>query len=76
MAYFAPRALKYCGPMGICAAIVVCAVYVTKSTAQSDNSTSNASPIYGVTIPPGYRDWKMIAVDQLVIGDKLDQLRA
>jgi hypothetical protein len=36
---------------------------------------SNASPIYGVTIPTGYRDWKLIAVDQLVVG-KLDQLRA
>ena len=34
-----------------------------------------ASPIYGVTIPPGYRDWKLIAVDQLVT-DKSDQLRA
>jgi hypothetical protein len=36
---------------------------------------SNASPIYGVTIPTGYRDWKLIAVDQLLVG-KLDQLRA
>ena len=32
-------------------------------------------PIYGVTIPAGYRDWKLIAVDQLVT-DKVDQLRA
>ncbi len=34
-----------------------------------------ASPIYGVTIPRGYRDWKLIAVDQLQT-DKVDQLRA
>ena len=34
-----------------------------------------ASPIYGVTIPPGYRNWEVIAVDQLVTG-KVDQLRA
>jgi hypothetical protein len=34
-----------------------------------------ASPIYGVTIPPGYRDWKLIAVGQLKT-DKVDQLRA
>src|SRR5271166_3952576 len=34
-----------------------------------------AAPIYGVTIPPGYRDWKMIAVAELVT-DKTDQLRA
>jgi hypothetical protein len=37
--------------------------------------SSNASPIYGVTIPFGYRDWKLIAVNHLVIG-KVDQLRA
>jgi hypothetical protein len=34
-----------------------------------------ASPIYGVTIPSGYRDWQMIAVNHLVT-DKVDQLRA
>jgi Cytochrome P460 len=38
-------------------------------------SISSASPIYGVTIPPGYRDWQLIAVNHLQIG-KLDQLRA
>ncbi len=64
MLHVTPRALRYCGSLGICAAIVACALYVTKSTAQS---TSNASPIYGVTIPPGYRDWKMIAMDQPLI---------
>ncbi len=61
-------------------------MHVTKSAAQSaqerqpppgtlPSSTNNASPIYGITIPPGYRDWKLIAVDQLVT-DKVDQLRA
>ncbi|MGD0291823.1 MAG: cytochrome P460 family protein [Candidatus Binataceae bacterium] len=35
-----------------------------------------ASPIYGVTIPAGYRDWKLIAVDQLLLAGKSDQLRA
>jgi hypothetical protein len=34
------------------------------------------SPIYGVTIPPGYRDWKVIAVDQLLVPGGTDQLRA
>jgi hypothetical protein len=33
------------------------------------------SPIYGVKIPAGYRDWKVIAVNQLLTG-KVDQLRA
>jgi hypothetical protein len=57
-----------------CAAVIVCAVYVTQSAAQS-TGVSNASPIFGVTIPPGYRDWKLIAVDELKT-DKIDQLRA
>jgi len=41
----------------------------------SRHADEEAAPIYGVTIPPGYRDWKMIAVAQLVT-DKTDQLRA
>jgi hypothetical protein len=74
-------ALKYCGALGSCAAIALCTLYVTRPTAQgrpqADTvaNASNASPIYGVTIPAGYRDWKLIAVDQLIVG-KLDQLRA
>ena len=34
------------------------------------------SPIYGVAIPNGYRDWKLIAVDQLLFPGKAPQLRA
>jgi Cytochrome P460 len=41
----------------------------------SGQADGEASPIYGVKIPPGYRDWKLIAVNHLVVG-KLDQLRA
>lgn len=26
-----------------------------------EQPSPDASPIYGVTIPPGYRDWQMIA---------------
>ena len=44
-------------------------------SAASGGVDEEASPIYGVTIPPGYRDWKLIAVNQLVTG-KVDQLRA
>jgi hypothetical protein len=67
------------GAFGVCAAIAVCALYVTKSTAQSskEEAGSNASPIYGVTIPAGYRDWRLISVKQLKgAGGKLKQLRA
>jgi hypothetical protein len=62
--------LKYCCALGCCAVVALCTLYVTRPTAQS-----NASPIYGVTIPAGYRDWKLIAVNQLKT-DKIDQLRA
>jgi Cytochrome P460 len=50
--------------------IVAC---MPHTSAQSDE---NSSPIYGVKIPDGYRDWKMIAVDQLLVPGKTDQLRA
>jgi len=68
------------GTLGFCAAISLCALYVTQSTAQSAKegqppAESDASPIYGVTIPPGYRDWRLIAVNQLA-GGNLKQLRA
>jgi hypothetical protein len=63
-------ALKYCFAMGCCVVVALCTLYVARPTAQS-----NASPIYGVTIPAGYRDWKLIAVNQLKT-DKVDQLRA
>jgi len=39
-------------------------------------SEGDSSPIYGVKIPAGYRDWQLIAVKQLHIPDKGDQLRA
>jgi hypothetical protein len=79
------RALRYFGALGSCAAIAVGAVYLTNSAAQSAResqpraatvvNSSNASPIYGVTIPTGYRDWKLISLGRLKT-DKLDQWRA
>jgi Cytochrome P460 len=70
------------GALGICATIGVGALYITKSTAQSADvirpqAERNASPIYGVTIPDGYRDWRLISVKQLTgAAGKLKQLRA
>ena len=79
------RALKLCAAFGSCAAVAVCTVHITQSSAQGANegqprvdtiaNSSSASPIYGVTIPGGYRDWKLISVNRLVTG-KVDQLRA
>ena len=79
------RALKFCGVLGSCAAIATCMYITTSAAAQSGKEShpradtvakpSNASPIYGITIPAGYRDWKLISVNHLVTG-KLNQLRA
>ena len=68
------------GALGVCVTITVCTLYVTKSTAQSTKegppqAESNASPIYGITIPAGYREWHLISVNHLA-GDKLKQVRA
>src|SRR5262250_1083475 len=71
----APQALA---ALGVCAAIAVCTLYVTNSTAQTAKEPqSNASPIYGVTIPAGYREWSVISVGHLKdAGGKVKQLRA
>jgi len=68
------------GALGVCAILTVCTLYVTKSTAQraeesQPQAESNASPIYGITIPAGYRDWRLISVARLA-GGNLKQLRA
>ena len=49
------------------------AAYMANASGQADGE---AAPIYGVKIPAGYRDWKLIAVNQLLIEGKADQLRA
>jgi hypothetical protein len=51
------------------------AAFVGSSASVSGHTDEAASPIYGVTVPPGYRDWKIIAVAQLKT-DKVDQMRA
>jgi hypothetical protein len=50
----------------------------TNNPPASDFSAASqeSSPIYGVTIPAGYRDWKLIAVDHLLVPGKADQLCA
>jgi hypothetical protein len=47
--------------------------YMAHASGQSDG---DSSPIYGVKIPAGYRDWKLIAVANLLVAGKVDQLRA
>ena len=79
MLHASMRTPKYFGALGICAATAVCALYATKPAAQSDNKVqsqvqSEPSPIYGITIPAGYRDWRLISVNHLAGGVK--QVRA
>ena len=57
-------------------AVIALAGVVTYMAPASGQADGDASPIYGITIPPGYRDWKLIAVKHLTIGNKADQLRA
>jgi hypothetical protein len=56
-------------------AVTAVAGIVAFTVPASGHADEEASPIYGVTIPAGYRDWKTIAVAQLLTG-KVDQLRA
>jgi hypothetical protein len=65
-----------------CTTIAICTCYVSAFTARSatDSQTqaeNDASPIYGIKIPAGYRDWHLISVKRLTgAGGKLKQLRA
>jgi len=56
-------------------ALVTVAGIVAHMANASGQSGGDAAPIYGVKIPAGYREWKLIAVNHLVAG-KADQLRA
>jgi hypothetical protein len=75
------------GALAVCEMIAVCTPYIAKSVAQSATehqrqAKSNASPIYGIELPAGYRDWHLISVKRLIgqqltgSGTELRQLRA
>jgi Cytochrome P460 len=57
-------------------ALATTACLVAFTSRASGSGDEPASPIYGVTIPSGYRDWKLIAVKQLLFAGKGEQLRA
>ena len=57
-------------------AVATLAGMLAYSPHASGQSDGDSSPIYGVKIPAGYRDWKVIAVAQLLVPGKVDQLRA
>jgi Cytochrome P460 len=54
-------------------AVLLAANAFAQSATETAADSGNASPIYGVTIPAGYRDWKVISVSQLT--GKANQLR-
>ena len=57
--------------------VVVAAAGIVAHMAQASGpSEGDASPIYGVKVPAGYRDWQLIAVNQLHFAGKGEQLRA
>ena len=57
-------------------AVATMAGIVAFTARASGPADEEAAPIYGVKIPAGYRDWKLIAVDHLLVAGKVDQLRA
>jgi len=57
-------------------ALTTVAGVVALAAPASGSADEEASPIYGVTIPPGYRDCKVIAVNHLLFAGKGEQLRA
>jgi Cytochrome P460 len=65
--------MKRIGFLLLAVATLAVISYMAYASGQSDGDTS---PIYGVKIPAGYRDWQLIAVDQLLLAGKANQLRA
>src|SRR5580658_4140885 len=57
-------------------AVATVAGLVAFTARASGHTDEEASPIYGVKIPAGYRDWKLIAVKQLHFAGMGEQLRA
>jgi Cytochrome P460 len=57
-------------------AVITVAGVAVRIAHASRHSDGDSSPIYGVKIPAGYRDWQLIAVNQLHFSGKGEQLRA
>ena len=50
---------RICLLLGCSCSAMVCVVYMAQASGRSDGE---ADPVFGITIPPGYRDWKLISV--------------
>jgi hypothetical protein len=60
---------------GLCSLALAAAAgtFAVNSSAADDAQTANASPLYGVTIPKGYRQWQLIA--PAIEAEPLNELR-
>lgn len=47
--------------LAFCAALLA-GIALPEIAVRAQSTAANASPVYGVTLPPGYRDWKLISV--------------
>ena len=56
--------------------LVALAGGVTFMAAASGQAEEESAPIYGVKLPANYRELKLIAVNNLIVAGKTDQLRA
>lgn len=65
------RYLAIAAVAALSAALAITCVAIDRAGAQEP---SQASPIYGVTIPDGYRKWELVA--PALEGDPLNELRA
>ncbi len=59
---------------GLAAATATAAFAICAAAAMPSAGTGMASPIYGVTMPDGYRQWELVA--PALEGEPLDELRA
>jgi hypothetical protein len=66
--------MKYILPALVVLAIGSAATAAAVLGAETDVAPTNASPIYGVTLPNGYRNWELVA--PALEGDPLHELRA
>ena len=58
----------------LCVTIVMVAGVVAFAPSASGHAGEEATPIYGIKIPPGYRNWSLISVAR--VGAPLNDLRA
>ncbi len=57
-----PRKVATMKRISLLLAVVMVASIVAFTTSALDHFDEEAAPIFGIKIPPGYRDWKLISV--------------